>query len=121
MFEVSGCALNEVHACDESKQLDFRVVGDIEGEWRNESGNTQFSFDANGHIHADIFGCAHGKYPIVEGDYNTFYGGPSYGRVRLVEAKLEPGQFELNYKSAQPHRSVREVAEGLGIRPSFLS
>jgi len=124
---LSSClGATQEHACDLSKQLDFRIVGDLEGEWRNEWGNVEFSFDAEGQMFGERFGCAHRKHSVVVGDYNTFDGGFGYGKEWLVKAELEPGSFALSYKEGRGKNFPVAVARGEILAPgkmrySFIS
>jgi len=120
-LEVVSCGVGEEHICDLTKQLDFRHVGDIEGEWRTESGYSPFSIDEKGHMLGDEFGCAHGKYPVVLGDYNTVYDGLGSTKRRLVQAEIEPGRFSLSYKDGSGKHKSTFVVRGEILEPGVMN
>ena len=105
IMTAMACIPSSDHVCDDSKQLDFRIVGDIEGEWRDmESGDRILLFDEHGHLSGEWFGCEIQQeeplYPLVPGESNLIADPYFYRDKRLFHVDLEPGSFRLVYKKS---------------------
>lgn len=117
----TSCSPMDTHICDLSKQLDFRIMGDIEGLWRSESGDLEFHFDENGHLSAPKLGCGLGIYPLVPGDSNSFVGSKGqYYDVRFIKVELGHGSFFLAFKEGFGDGKSTITIHGRIISPDVM-